>query len=53
MNGRRPTAKSARAAKPANRLTKADIHAASPYGYAHTATGWPGKIPSTSGLANR
>ena len=36
MNGRRPAAKSARAAKPANRLTKADVHAASPYGYAHT-----------------
>jgi hypothetical protein len=36
MNGRRPAAKSARSAKPAGRMTKADVHAASPYGYAHT-----------------
>lgn len=36
MNGRRPAAQPARAAKPADRLTKADVLAASPYGYAFT-----------------
>jgi len=36
MNGRRSAAKPARAAKSASRLTKAEIHATSPYGYAHT-----------------
>jgi alkylhydroperoxidase/carboxymuconolactone decarboxylase family protein YurZ len=32
MNGRRSTGK---VAKPASRLTKAEVHAASPYGYAY------------------
>ena len=36
MNGRRSAAKPARAAKSASRLTKAEIPATSPYGYAHT-----------------
>ena len=35
MNGRRSAANSTKAAKPAGRLSKAEVHAASPYGYAY------------------
>ena len=35
MRARRPAAKSTRTARPTGRLTKADIRAASPYGYAY------------------
>jgi alkylhydroperoxidase/carboxymuconolactone decarboxylase family protein YurZ len=35
MNGRRSAANSTKAAKPAGGLSKAEVHAASPYGYAY------------------